>query len=263
MTIIYFLIALIATTVGSMVGLGGGVIIKPLLDFLGHYNVSTISILSSSTVFAMSVVSIIKQIRYKFKIDVKRTVLIGTGSVIGGVLGDSIMHIILNATNEEYVALFQNIILALLIIFVYVYMNNMDKYKSYRIKNLFYCMIIGLFLGFLGSFLSVGGGPINVCILIIFFSMDTKEAAVNSIITILFSQGAKLIKIITTIGLYSYNLNILPYMIAGGVIGGICGTKLNKNLSSNMILRVFNVLLLFLILLNIYNIVKIEKILIS
>jgi uncharacterized membrane protein YfcA len=263
MTIIYFLIALIATTVGSMVGIGGGVIIKPLLDFLGHYNVATIGVLSSFTVFAMSIVSIIKQIRYKVKIELKKAVLLGVGSIIGGVLGDSAMCSILRATNGESVALFQNIILALLIIFVYIYMNNRDKYRSYKVENLFFCMTIGLFLGFLGSFLSIGGGPINVCILILFFSMDTKEAAVNSIITILFSQGAKLAKIITTTGLYSYNLSILPYMIVGGVIGGICGAKLNKRLSSNMILRVFNVLLLFLILLNIYNVVKIGITMIS
>ncbi|SHK73890.1 hypothetical protein SAMN02745163_04379 [Clostridium cavendishii DSM 21758] len=263
MTILYFLIALVATTIGSMVGLGGGVIIKPILDFLGDYNVSTISVLSSFTVFSMSVVSIIKQIRYKFKIDIKKTTLIGIGSVVGGILGDSTMCIILKATNGQIVALFQNIILALLIVFVYVYMNNRDKYRSYYVENLFYCMIIGLFLGFLGSFLSIGGGPINVCILILFFSMNTKEAAVNSILTILFSQGAKLTKIITTTGLSGYNLSVLPYMIVGGILGGVFGAKLNRALESNKILKVFNILLLFLILLNIYNIVKIGMVLIG
>ncbi len=42
MVLIYFLVALLSTICGSMAGLGGGVIIKPVLDFLGDYNIETI-----------------------------------------------------------------------------------------------------------------------------------------------------------------------------------------------------------------------------
>ena len=33
--IIYFFLALVSTTIGSLTGMGGGVIIKPLMDVLG------------------------------------------------------------------------------------------------------------------------------------------------------------------------------------------------------------------------------------
>ena len=52
--VIYFLLALFATTVGSLTGMGGGVIIKPLMDVLGDYDVQTIGITSSITVFSVS-----------------------------------------------------------------------------------------------------------------------------------------------------------------------------------------------------------------
>ncbi|SFB10824.1 sulfite exporter TauE/SafE family protein [Clostridium frigidicarnis] len=255
MILVYFLIALLATIVGSMAGLGGGVIIKPLLDLLGNYDVSTISVLSSFTVFSMAVVSIIKQIRYKFKIEVRKTVLIGSGSILGGILGDSIMTLVLNNSSELNIALIQNIILALLLFFVYIYMNNKDKYKSYRIENSLFCIVIGIFLGAIASFLSIGGGPINVCILTIFFSMGTKEAAVNSIVTIFFSQSSKLTKVVLTKGLAAYDLTMLPFMIIGGILGGIIGAKLNRMLSSKIILKVFNIVLLLLITLNVYNVI--------
>lgn len=47
--ILYFLIAIGATTVGSLTGMGGGVIIKPLMDVLHHFDVETIGVLSSIT----------------------------------------------------------------------------------------------------------------------------------------------------------------------------------------------------------------------
>ncbi|MGB4608662.1 MAG: hypothetical protein GX243_05760 [Tissierellia bacterium] len=50
-SILYFLITLFATTLGSTSGMGGGVIIKPVLDAFGHYDIETISVLSSVSVF--------------------------------------------------------------------------------------------------------------------------------------------------------------------------------------------------------------------
>lgn len=72
MMLIYFLVAVMATTIGATAGIGGGIIIKPILDFMGGYNLETIGILSSFTVFSMAIVSIIKQIRYKVKIEIRK-----------------------------------------------------------------------------------------------------------------------------------------------------------------------------------------------
>jgi uncharacterized membrane protein YfcA len=62
-SILYFLITLFATTLGSTSGMGGGVIIKPVLDAFGHYDIETISVLSSVSVFLMCLISVSKKIR--------------------------------------------------------------------------------------------------------------------------------------------------------------------------------------------------------
>lgn len=257
MKFIYLLIALVATTLGSMAGLGGGVIIKPILDFLGDYNLSTISVLSSFTVFSMSIVSIFKQIRYKFQIELRKTVLIGIGSILGGFIGENLINLILTLINPSIVTVIQNFVLALHLILVYIYMNNRNKFKSYHIENFFACISIGILLGSIASFLSIGGGPINVCILTIFFSMNTKEAAVNSIITILFSQGSKLITIAASTGFSSFDLSMLPSMVIGGIFGGLIGSKFNKLYSGESILKVFNIVVISLTILSLYNIISI------
>ena len=64
--ILHSIIVLVATTLGAIAGLGGGVIIKPFFDTLGIFNTSTIAFYSSVAVLTMSVVSIIKQIKSGF-----------------------------------------------------------------------------------------------------------------------------------------------------------------------------------------------------
>jgi uncharacterized membrane protein YfcA len=257
MATLYFLIALCATTIGAIAGLGGGVIIKPILDFLGNYNLSTIGVLSSATVLSMSIISIIKQVSYKFQLKIRKTCLIGAGSILGGLLGEKLLKYSLQIFDANLIMLLQNAILAILSILVFTYMNNKEKSKSFRVENSVACLIIGLSLGLLGSFLSIGGGPINVCILTIFFSMAPKEAAVNSIITILFSQASKLTTIAVTTGFSSFNLSLLPFMILGGILGGLIGSKFNNIFSNTTILKVFDFVVIALILLNIYNIVSV------
>ena len=69
-----FLLALFATIVGSLSGMGGGVIIKPLMDALGDYDVQTIGVVSSITVFTMAIVSVLKQMKAGIKIPFKTAI---------------------------------------------------------------------------------------------------------------------------------------------------------------------------------------------
>ncbi|MGL4344444.1 MAG: TSUP family transporter [Cellulosilyticaceae bacterium] len=255
MSIIYFLVALIATIAGSMAGLGGGVIIKPVLDFLGDYNVSTIGILSAFTVFSMAVVSIYKQLKYKFSINLLRTFAIGMGSICGGLIGEKGLNFILIIVpNEMTVKIVQSSMLILLLVFVLFYMNYKNRFKSYQVSNIFVSFLLGLLLGTLASFLGIGGGPINVAFLTLFFSMDAKEAAINSVLIILFSQSSKLFTVALGTGFSHYDLSMLYVMIPGGILGGLLGSRLNKLASNDQIIMLFNSVVVLVILLNIYNI---------
>ena len=51
---VFFGVSFLASIVGAICGIGGGVIIKPVLDAFGVLDVSAISFLSGCTVLAMS-----------------------------------------------------------------------------------------------------------------------------------------------------------------------------------------------------------------
>ena len=256
MIIICFLIAIIATTIGASSGIGGGVIIKPVLESFNMFDLKTVTLLSSITIFSMAVVSLVKQIKMKDPINFKTTVTIALGSTLGGVLGEKLLKFMLSlSSNSKGVSILQSLILIFLLAVVYVYINHKDKLKEFKVKSLILIFVVGLILGALASFLGIGGGPINVAIFALLFSMNTKDAARNSIILIFFSQGAKILSIALTTGFSSYNLKVMPYMIVGGVLGGFLGYKLNKSVSDKFITRLFNIVLIFIILVNIYNLI--------
>ncbi|MBZ6007079.1 sulfite exporter TauE/SafE family protein [Paraclostridium bifermentans] len=257
MQIIYFLVALFSTILGSSAGLGGGIIIKPVLDSLGDYALPTINLLSSSTIFIMSIVTVFYQLKKKDKINPKNTIVVATGSVGGGIIGQKLMSFILSKDiNIGLINNIQSIIIIILLISVFLYMRNKDNIKSYKINNILAIGLLGLFLGAISAFLGIGGGPINVAAFTILFSMTANEAARNSILVIFFSQGSKIISIAVTTGFSSYNLDMLPYMLVGGVLGGIIGYKINKAVSEKSIIKIFNSVTLSIILLNLYNIFK-------
>lgn len=87
-TIIYFVVSLLASISGAICGIGGGVIIKPVLDLLRTDSVATISFLSSCTVLAMSCYSVLKNLSNgENRIDLQITIPLAVGGAVGGVVG--------------------------------------------------------------------------------------------------------------------------------------------------------------------------------
>lgn len=253
---IYLIIALGATIIGSLSGLGGGVIIKPLLDLVSNESALTISVLSAFTVLAMAITSIIKHILNKSKINVKVGVLLSIGALIGGNVGSKIFDMVLNSfSNQEYLLIIQSLMLAALLVAVLIYMNKFSDKKTYLIENSLLIVLTGFSLGTISSFLGIGGGPINIVVLTLLFSMGAKEASVNSILLVLFSQLSKVITVTVSGKLAGLDLQLLWLMIPAGIIGGFIGAKLNHKLTAKNIISVFNGVLIFIIGVNIVNVV--------
>ena len=116
-------------------------------------------------------------------------------------------------------------------------------------------VLAGVFLGMCSSFLGIGGGPINVALIIFLFSYPTKTATVCSLVTILFAQISKLAMIAAGAGFEAYDLSIAPVMIVGAIAGGFLGASLNKQFSEKSVERAFNGVQILVLAITVYNIV--------
>ena len=256
MYVLYFLIAIITTTIGAITGVGGGVIIKPVLDIFAHYNSQTIAVLSSVILFSMAIVSIIKQVLNKSEFNIKIIIPLAFGSIGGGFIGQSLLNIfIANIESQSIIVLSQNIILAILIALIFFYTINKDKIASKNIGGIIPSIIVGIFLGMISSFLAIGGGPLNVGIFMYLFSYNLKTAAISSIFIILFTQLSKLSLILFTTGFEVYDLSVAPTMIIGAITGGFVGSKLSLSFSNNQIIYTFNGVQILVFLICVVNVV--------
>ena len=137
-----------------------------------------------------------------------------------------------------------------------IYTIYKAKIKTYKVENAIVCVLIGVFLGIMSSFLGIGGGPINLVVLFFFFSMSTKIAAENSLYIIFFSQIASLVSTIVSGSVPDFQIGVLILMVAGGIAGGICGRAINKKIDEKTVDKLFIALMVLMIVINIYNIFK-------
>lgn len=254
---IYLLVALVATTAGALTGMGGGVIIKPVLDALGHFDVRSIGMLSSITVLSMATVSIFsgrKAIRQTSA--GKIAVPLSLGAVLGGILGDWVMDSVSGAATGAGVTIIQNCLLAVLCVGVMLYMRSRDALPRRMWRSKLAALGTGIALGTFATFLGIGGGPINVALIIFVFGVDIKTAAACSLVTIWFSQATKLLAACLAGSLAAYNLTMLPVMIAGAVLGGFLGRHFQMRLSERALGRAFGGMQFVIIGLCVWNIVQ-------
>ena len=85
MWILCYLITFLACIIGTICGMGGGIIIKPVLDATGLMSVATITFLSGCTVIAMALWSIGKNLlKGESELDVRTTGLLAVSAAAGG-----------------------------------------------------------------------------------------------------------------------------------------------------------------------------------
>lgn len=254
MSLVYFLVAFLSSIVGAICGIGGGVVIKPVLDLFQLGAVSTINFLSGCTVLSMSLYSVGKaMINRDSKVDMATGTPLAIGAALGGVAGKELFGLIKSMfANGEMVGGVQAIALGIITIGTLLYTVKKSQIHTIQIKNRLFCTVVGLLLGIMSSFLGIGGGPINLVVLGYLFSMDSKTAAANSLYIILFSQLASFVSTLIT-GLPAFDPLVLALMVAGGIGGGIVGRTLNKRMDNRAVDKLFICLMSLIIAICVFN----------
>ena len=258
MVFICFLVAVFACLVGKICGMGGGVIIKPVLDALGIMSVSAINFVSGCTVIAMSCWSVGSSlVRRESEIDWHLSTPLAIGAAIGGILGKQLFSMVASLfPDANRAGSVQALLLFVATLATLFYTVRKDRFSSLHVRSAPVCVLIGLFLGMLGAFLGIGGGPFNMAVLFYFFSMRTKEAAQNSLYIILISQITGMVSIVLSASFPDVSLPLLLGMAFFGILGSELGARLNRKLSENWTTRLFEGAMLLVMLICVYNFVK-------
>lgn len=230
--VICIAVSFLASVAGSICGIGGGVLIKPVLDAFGALDVASISFLSGCTVLSMSCYSVLKAGRGRTDKDGSSIkALLAAGSVLGGIAGKTLFrHISEMAANPQHTGAVQAACLFFVTLGTAVYTIQKAHIRTCRMQKPLACLFVGGGLGICSSFLGIGGGPINLAALFHFFSMDTKEAAQSSLYIIVFSQAASLFTTLAT----GTTPAVRPELIACMAVSGVAGGAVGRNISARI-----------------------------
>ena len=203
----------------------------------------------------MSAVSLVNSVKQDIQIKIKLSMMIALSSITGGIIGKVIFnYAVENINNSDLVMLIQAAIIAGLMVFIFIFVKYKHLMTTYHLKSPFIIIGVGLVLGVLAAFLGIGGGPFNVAILTLLFSMDSKEAGLNSIFIIFFSQLSSIVYTASTTGFSYFDLAMMPYMIAGGVLGGLIGSRLVAKVPNRTVDKIFLIGIVIIIGISVVNV---------
>jgi len=208
----------VAGVLGSMIGLGGGIIVVPVLTFVGFPP----TLAASNSLFAAfsnataSTISYSKQKRINFGVGLKLGLLAIPGTVLGAIVST-------DAAPGIFKILFGTVLVASSA-YILVRKKIENKNPHTGIKITIVAIGASFFAGIISSFFGIGGGIIFVPLMVVGMAMAMKTAAPTSQFILLFASAS---------GVVVHSLLGHPDFIQAGLlsvgafIGGIIGARLS------------------------------------
>jgi len=265
--IILFMIGIVAGTFGSLVGLGGGVIIVPALLFVDSLGVLSTPIDPQHAVGVSLMVIIFTAIsstlyNYKQKkVDFKSGIFFFSASGPAAILGSMISQYL---DVKQFYVLF-----GFVMIFTTYLLSKQNgrhpKKKNWNVKreyigqdgiryeygyNALISYLITGFAGLLAGLFGIGGGAILVPMMVILFYFPVHVATATSMFIILLSASVgSLSHLMLGNILFTYVLLIAP----GAYLGGNLGAYISSKMSSKALLTALKLVIILVALQMIYK----------
>lgn len=258
--VVVFAICFFASTIGAICGIGGGVIIKPVLDATGLFPVATINFLSGCTVLSMTLYSVIRaSVSGSLHVEKTTGTPLAIGAAVGGILGKQLFGLVESLfANPDQAGVAQAVALGVITLGTLVYTLRKDTIKTLHVQGSATSAVIGCALGIMSSFLGIGGGPINLVVLYYLYNMQTKKAAQSSLYIIMFSQGASTLLSLATTDFVAIGPWLILGMVVCGIMGGMAGRAVNAHIDAKRVDKLFIGLMAAIILICVYNALRLS-----
>ncbi len=207
-----------AGILGSMLGLGGGIIVVPVLTFFGFPP----TLAASNSLFATfsnavgSTISYSRQKRIEYSLGLKLGLLSIPGTILGAYLSSDV-------TPEIFKILF-GLVLVSSAVYIFLRKKIETKEKNLTKQMIVFVIAAGFFAGIISSFFGIGGGIVFVPLMVVGIGMTMKKAAPTSQFILLF---VSLSGIITHSMLGHPDFLQAGLLAAGAFVGGIIGARIS------------------------------------
>jgi len=229
------LLGFVAGVLGSMIGLGGGIIVVPVLTFLGFSPTAA----ASNSLFAAlsnataSTISYSRQKRIEYSLGLKLGLLTIPGTVLGALISTDVAP-------DVFKILFGFVLIASA---AYIFLRRKIETKEKILSKQMMIFAVGasFFAGTISAFFGIGGGIIFVPLMVVGMGMAMKKAAPTSQLILLFSSLS---------GVVAHSILGHPdflqagFLAVGSFIGGLVGARLSLDVKERYLQITVSVVIL-------------------
>jgi hypothetical protein len=215
------LLGFVAGILGSILGLGGGIIVVPILTFFGF----TPTLAVSNSLFAAfsnaagSTISYSRQKRIEYSLGLKLGLLTIPGTILGAYISSDV-------TPGIFKILF-GLVLISSAIYIFLRKKIETSEKNLTKQMIVFIITASFFAGIISSFFGIGGGIVFVPLMVVGIGMTMKKAAPTSQFILLF---ASLSGIIVHSILGHPDFLQAGLLSAGAFVGGIIGARISLDI---------------------------------
>ena len=220
---------------GSMIGLGGGIIVVPVLTFLGFSPTAA----ASNSLFAAlsnavaSTISYSKQKRIEYSLGLKFGLLSVPGTILGAIISSDVAP-------DIFKVLF-GLVLVASAAYIFLRRNLESRQKTISKQMMVFAIGASFFAGIISSFFGIGGGIVFVPLMVAGMGMAMKRAAPTSQLILLF---ASLSGVITHSLLGHPDFTQAGLLAIGSFIGGLVGARLSIEIKERYLQILVSVVIL-------------------
>lgn len=239
------LIGLAAGTIGGGLGVGGGIILVPLLVMVGFDRHRA----HATSLAAIVLIAVAGAISFgaSGEIDLALGVIIGIGGIIGSVIGASVM----NRVSPRALTIVFGV---LLLIAALRLISGADPLPGGAelggLWEVLISLMIGVVAGFFAGLAGIGGGVVIVPSTVLLLGLEQHEAQGTSLVAIVFTSVAG-----TIVNLKNQRVRPRDGLVAGagGIVGSLVGSRLALAIDGRTLSLIFGFLVLFVALRSLYR----------
>lgn len=242
------LIGLVAGVLGGGLGVGGGIILVPLLVWVGfdQHRAHATSLAAIVLIAAVGAVSF----GISGEVDVTVGIIVGIGGIFGSIVGATVMHRI---SPRALTTVFALVLLVAGIRLIaggdpLPGASDFSEFAQVAIG-----LAIGLIAGFFAGLAGIGGGVVIVPSSVLLLGLDQHEAQGTSLLAIVFTAVAG-----TFVNLRNRRVRLMDGLVAGagGIVGSVIGSRLALGIDGRTLSFVFGFLVVFVALRSLYQTIR-------
>lgn len=239
------LIGLAAGAIGGGLGVGGGIVLVPLLVMAGLDRHRA----HATSLAAIVMISVAGAVSFGVsgEINIGLGVTIGIGGILGSVIGASVMH---RVSSRGLTIVFGVVLLVAAIRLISGADPLPGSAELGSVWELLVSLSIGFVAGFFAGLAGIGGGVVIVPASVLLLGLDQHEAQGTSLVAIVFTSVAG-----TLVNFRNQRVRPRDGLIAGGggIAGSLVGSQLALAIEGRTLSLIFGFLVLFVAVRSLYG----------